>query len=123
MATTSRSTDKATTQEPDSLVEGAKASASDIADTVRSTAEDAVGRLPDAVETTRSAIEEANRQIQAGSDEMLTAGTTFAFGFAMGMLIGGANRLLVLAALIPAAVMGLTLFERNSGSRTPASRA
>ena len=62
---------------------------------VRDTAADAVSRLPDVAATTRAAIEDANRQISAGSDEMLAVGTLLSFGFAMGLLIGGANRLLV----------------------------
>ena len=72
--------------------------------------------------TTRSAIEDANRQMRAGSDEMLSVGSVLSFGFAMGLLIGGASRLLVAVALIPAAAMGLTLMDRVSRSRRSASR-
>ena len=52
---------------------------------------------------------------QGGSDEMLSAGTTLTFGLAIGLLIGGANRLLVAAALVPVAAMGLTLLGRANG--------
>ena len=55
----------------------------------------------------------------------LSAGTLVAFGFALGLLVGGANRILVLLALVPAAAMGLTLLDRQStrpGSKTTASR-
>jgi hypothetical protein len=85
--------------------------------TVRGAAEDAVARLPEVAATTRSAIEDANRQMRAGSDEMLSVGSVLSFGFAMGLLIGGASRLLVAVALIPAAAMGLTLMDRVSRSR------
>ncbi len=71
------------------------------AETVKDTAADAVARLPEVAATTRAAIEDANRQISAGSDEMLAAGSLLSFGFAMGLLIGGANRFLVGAALVP----------------------
>jgi hypothetical protein len=43
------------------------------------------------------------------------AGTTLSVGLALGLLLGGANRLLVILALIPAAAMGFTLLDRQSG--------
>jgi hypothetical protein len=94
----------------------------DAAGTVRGAAGDAVARLPEVAATTRSAIEDANRQMRAGSDEMLSVGSVLSFGFAMGLLIGGASRLLVAAALIPAAAMGLTLMDRVSRSRRTTAR-
>lgn len=78
-----------------------------------SAANDAVARLPAAAATTRDAIAEASRTIQTESNERLSAGTLLSFGFAMGLLIGGANRLLVLLALIPATAMGVTLLDRG----------
>jgi hypothetical protein len=93
-------------------------SVSDAAGTVRGVAGDAVSRLPEVAATTRSAIEDANRQMRAGSDEMLTIGSVMSFGFAMGLLLGGASRLLVAVALIPSAMMGLTLLDRSSRART-----
>ena len=92
------------------------------AGTVRGAAVDAVARLPEVASTTRSAIEDANRQMRAGSDEMLSVGSVLSFGFAMGLLIGGASRLLVAVALIPAAAMGLTLMDRVSRSRRTTTR-
>jgi hypothetical protein len=91
---------------------------SDAAGTMRGAAGDAVSRLPEVAATTRSAIEDANRQMRAGSDEMLTIGSVMSFGFAMGLLLGGASRLLVAVALIPSAMMGLTLLDRSSRART-----
>ena len=93
---------------------------SDAAGTVKGVASDAVARLPDVAATTRSAIEDANRQMRAGSDEMLAVGTILSFGFAMGLLIGGAGRLIVAAALTPAAAMGLTMLDRASRARATA---
>ncbi len=86
----------------------------DAAGTVRGAAGDAVARIPDVAATTRLALEDANRQMRSGSDEMLSVGSVLSFGFAMGLLIGGASRLLVAVALIPAAAMGLTLMDRVS---------
>jgi hypothetical protein len=94
---------------------------SNAAGTVKGVATDAVARFPDVAATTRSAIEDANRQMRAGSDEMLAVGTILSFGFAMGLLIGGATRILVAAALTPAAMMGLTLLDRSSRARAGAN--
>lgn len=90
---------------------------SDAAGSARTVAADAVARLPEVAANTRSVIDDANRQMRAGSDEMLAVGTLLSFGFAMGLLVGGANRLLVAAALTPTAAMGLQLIDRSSRAR------
>ena len=77
---------------------------------------DAAAQLPAMASEAREAFMQANRQIQAGSDELLIVGGALSFGFAMGLLFGGANRLLVAGALLPAATIGLTILERaNQG--------
>jgi len=88
-----------------------------VAGNVANAASEAVAKLPEATQTTRAAVEEANRAIQAGSDEMLAAGTTLSVGLALGLLLGGANRILVILALIPAAAMGFTLLDRSQSGR------
>ena len=95
----------------------------DVAQNVRGAAETVAARLPEAAATTRSAVDEAARRIETGSDEMLTAGTTLSLGLAIGMLVGGAPRLLVVLALIPAAAMGLTLLDRSSRMASRRARA
>lgn len=97
---------------------GAKRAAKDVAKAVQDTASEAVARLPEAAQVTRGAVEEANRAMRTGSDEMLTAGTTLSVGLALGLLLGGSNRLLVILALIPAAAMGFTLFDRTQSRRS-----
>jgi hypothetical protein len=91
--------------------------AGEVAANIRGAAETVAARLPDAAAGTRAAVDEAARRIETGSDEMLTAGTTLSLGLALGLLIGGASRILVILALIPAAAMGLTLLDRSN--RTP----
>ena len=92
-----------------------------VAGNVGNVANEAVARLPEATQATRQAVEEANRAIQSGSDEALMAGTTLSVGLALGLLLGGANRLLVILALIPAAAMGFTLLDRSQSGRGSAS--
>jgi hypothetical protein len=95
---------------------------SDAAVAVRDVAADAAARLPDAAATARTAIEDANRQMQGGSDEMLTVGSALSFGLAAGLLIGGAPRLIVVGAFIPAVAMVLTMFNRANPGRGAAGR-
>ena len=92
-----------------------------VAGNVGNVASEAVARLPDATQATRQAVEDANRAIQSGSDEALMAGTTLSVGLALGLLLGGANRLLVILALIPAAAMGFTLLDRSQSGRGASS--
>ena len=121
MATTSNEvTDTGTRTTEDG---GPAQAARQVAGNVATVASEAVSRLPDATQTTRAAVEEANRAIQAGSDEMLVAGTTLSVGLALGLLLGGANRLLVILALIPAAAMGFTLLDRSQTNRSTLKRA
>jgi hypothetical protein len=93
---------------------------SDAADAVIGATNNAASRLPDMAATTRATFEDASRRIQAGSDEMVAVGTAASFGLAVGLLIGGASRILVAAALVPLAMMGLTMLDRSSASRAAA---
>jgi hypothetical protein len=95
----------------------------DVATEVADRASAVAARLPEAAATTRSAVEEAARRMEAGSDEALAVGTSLAVGLAIGLLVGGANRLLVALALIPATAMGFTLLDRHAGLRTSAGTA
>lgn len=93
---------------------GPQAVARDVADTVFGAAGEAVARVPDAAAATRQTLVEANRALQAGSTESLTAGALLSVGSALGLFLGGANRFLVLLALIPAAAMALVVIDRQS---------
>jgi hypothetical protein len=77
-----------------------------VADTVAGVAGDVGSRLPDAAS-------EATRLVRSGSDETLKLAGAVSIGLTLGLLIGGANRLLVLASLIPAGLIGSTLLERS----------
>jgi hypothetical protein len=98
--------------------------AADAAGAMRSAAEDAATRLPGLASMGRSAFDDANRRIESSSDEMVRMGTVLSFGFAVGLLIGGAPRILVGAALVPAGMLGLALLERTaSGGPSASTRA
>ena len=86
-----------------------------VATNLAGAAETVAARLPEAAAGTRSALDEAARRLRTGTDVELTVGASFTFGLAVGLLVGGAGRLLVALALIPAAAMGLSLADRASG--------
>jgi hypothetical protein len=107
MTTTTRTSQEGTAES------GPQAVARDVAGNVLDVAGDAVARIPEATAATRQTIAEANRALQAGSTERLTAGALLTAGSAFGLLLGGANRFLVLLALIPAAAMALVVLDRQ----------
>jgi hypothetical protein len=94
---------------------------SQTAETVASKAADAAERLPEAAAAARAAFDDASRRINESTDEMLRLGTSVSFGFAIGLLIGGASRLLVAIAFVPVAMMGVTLLERGTAGSTVAT--
>ena len=113
----------------DTRTNGARADAEDLATTAKGIASDvadravaAAQRLPEAATATGAQLERANQIIQGESDEMLMVGTSLSLGLAAGLLLGGANRLLVVAAIVPATAMALTLVDRHGGTRRLASR-
>ena len=95
----------------------------DVATEVADKASAVASRLPEAAATTSRAVEEAARRMEAGSDEMLAIGASLSLGLAVGMLLGGANRILVALAFIPATAMGFTLLDRYGGARATTRRS
>lgn len=81
--------------------------ARDAAGTVAGAAQDISARIP-------GAASRVDRIVRSGSDDSLRLVTAAAIGFAIGLLVGGTNRLVVLAALAPAGMIGLVLAGRRS---------
>jgi hypothetical protein len=105
--TTSRRTNGGTTER-----DGVQAAAAE----VRGALENIGRSVPDAARASRAAMDDMFKAIETGSDERVTAGVTLSLGLAIGMLLGGAPRLLILAALVPVAAMGLVLQDRRKKS-------
>ena len=101
--------------------DGIVASARQVVDTVAGAAGEVTARIPEVAQTTRDAFTEANRMVHRGSDDTLRLVGAASVGFAVGLLVGGANRLLVVASLIPAALIGTTMVERNDGDVSPST--
>jgi hypothetical protein len=96
--------------------------ASEMVDGVREAAGTVAERLPEAAARTKVTVDEAARLIESGSDQTLIVGASMSLGFAAGLLVGGAPRLLVTVALVPAVAMGMTLIDRNTAMRQARTR-
>ena len=70
--------------------------------------------VPEVARASRSAVDDLFRAIETGSDERVTAGVSLSLGLALGMLVGGAPRLLILLALAPVVASGLVLADRRT---------
>lgn len=90
---------------------------------VRGALTDMSRSVPEVARASRAAVDDMFKAIETGSDERVTAGVTLSLGLAIGMLLGGAPRLLIVLALVPVAAMGLVLQDRRrkSGSRAAAT--
>jgi hypothetical protein len=106
-----------------SAANDAAATAKGIAADVADKASAAASRLPDAANEAGAQLGRAGQLIQSESDEVLTVGTALSLGLALGLLLGGANRLLVLLALVPGTAMGFTLFDRHNGATRTTTRS
>ncbi len=69
-----------------------------------------------------STIADSTRAVGASSDENLAIGTAALTGVSIGLLLGGSNRLIVAAALLPATLMGGTLLARVRRGSSKAQR-
>jgi hypothetical protein len=101
------------------VADEARSMVGEMADGVAGAAGSLVAALPGAAASTKAAVDDAARWIEGESDEMLTMGATFSLGLAVGLLVGGASRLLVAASLVPVAAMGFALLDRSSRTRRP----
>lgn len=92
--------------------QGIAQTARNVADSVAGAAGEVTSRIPEVTQSTKDALTEANRMVHRGSDDTLRIIGSASIGFAVGLLVGGANRILVIASLVPAALIGATMVER-----------
>lgn len=121
--TTTRETTDVTTRDDTSTepatIAGMTVPTAEIRDTIDRVAQS----VPDVARSSRTLMEDAMQNIERSSDERVAAGVTLSLGLAIGMLLGGAPRILTALALVPVAAFGLVLMDRRSGAtgRTPRS--
>ena len=92
---------------------GVLAGAQDAAEIVRTTAERAAERWPEAVTGAQTAARDTRKALERMPNQGLVIGTSFSLGLGVGLFMTGANRMLVLLALAPAAAMAATLLGRD----------
>jgi hypothetical protein len=83
----------------------------------------ASAQMPAVVETASSALNESARRLEESPDDVLRIGAALSTGIALGLYLGGANRILVTLAMIPAVAMGFTLLGRSSREGKITSKA
>ncbi|CAN5592298.1 hypothetical protein BH23CHL8_BH23CHL8_20980 [soil metagenome] len=83
-----------------------------IADAVVDASADASERLSGVAGTAGEAFRDVDSQLRRSSDQTLAVVGAMSVGVALGLLAGGSNRLLVAAALIPAALVAGIAAER-----------
>jgi hypothetical protein len=110
MTTTTRGARKESGRSP---AETARDAAGSLADAAGELEE----RLAGAAEMTEAGVRAANDRLRERSDASLGLLGSFSVGLAAGLLLGGANRLLIAVALIPAALVGGILLERMDRPR------
>lgn len=98
--------------------QGIGQTARQVAEGVAAAAGDVTARIPEVAQSARGAWEEADRIVHEGSDSTLQLVGAASVGFAVGLLVGGAHRLLVILSLIPAALIGITMVERMDRGET-----
>ena len=87
--------------------------AQEAAELVKSTAERAVEHWPEAVAGAQTYARDTQKALEQMPNQGLVIGTSFSLGLGVGLFMSGANRLLVLLSLVPAAAMAATLLSRN----------
>jgi hypothetical protein len=97
--------------------------ARDLADTMSDAATRLSPRLSDAAASTAEAVRESDRMIRSTSDQGLVMIGALSIGTAIGLLVGGSNRFLVILSLVPAVMVGRTIVERldQAGRRSAGS--
>ena len=81
---------------------------------VRGALEGVSRSVPDVARASRTAVDDLFKAIETGSDERVTAGVSLSLGLALGMLLGGAPRLLIVLALAPVVAAGVVLADRRT---------
>jgi hypothetical protein len=119
-AETSTSTTRKTTADAEAEARTTVAAA---ADEVRGALQGVSRQVPQVARASRGAIDDLYRMIDSSSDERMTAGVTLSLGLAIGMLLGGANRLAIALSLIPVAITGFVMADRRGTGSSRTTRS
>ena len=101
---------------------GARATAREMVRTIADATEDLDDRLSSAAEVAGDGMRGTSEALRRRSDATLAMLGTFSLGLTTGLLFGGAHRLMVVASLVPAALVGGVILERVDGPRRSSGR-
>jgi hypothetical protein len=99
-------------------VHGAGAMAADAIDAIRSTAGGVGERLPQVIDAVRVGASESTRTVQSWPQPAQRLLAAFSLGLGVGLTLGGAPRLLVTGALLPALAVAAVTASQDV-SRVP----
>ena len=102
-------------QEPSSPLDSLASRAADAVDGAAHLARSLPAGVDQVATSTGRAVGEAQRSIRRGSDAMLLGGASLSAGVALGLLVGGAPRIVAGLALLPATALAMALADRRSG--------
>src|SRR6185295_9915657 len=112
------------TRKQDTEHDGLGSGAERLADTVAEISAQTGERLTVMAGSAGEVVRGAERGLRGSSDQTLGIVGGMALGFASGLLVSGAHRLLVIASLVPVALVAAAAMERYDrvpGTRGPAS--
>jgi hypothetical protein len=98
-------------------VEGAIDQLPDIIDAARSGAAQLTDGLPGAMDVARTSAQETTLSLQTMPDPTLRILVAASLGFAAGLYLTGAPRLVTLAAIAPAAIVAVAILSRPEAVR------
>ena len=100
-------------REAEGAVQGVMSTATEAADRVRAVAGNVADAMPGAVAQAQTAAAQTQQTLETMPDQTLLLGAAFSLGMGVGFFLSGANRLLVLLSIAPAAAMAMTLAGRG----------
>jgi len=101
-----------TQQRKSSTTDEVVAGANRLADTITEVSSEASERIAVMAGSAGEAVRDADRNLRQSSDQTLGIIGGVALGFAAGLLVSGAHRLLVILSLLPLALVALAAMER-----------
>jgi hypothetical protein len=93
-----------------------------LVDTIAEVSTEAGDRLTAVASGAGEAIRDADRTLRGSSEQTLRIIGALSLGVTAGLSVGGANRLLIIVALLPAILVAMAAMERAEAGRPARSR-
>ncbi len=103
-------------------LDSARSAARDVVRTITDATDDLDERLGSASGAAEVGVRATSEALRRRSDATLAILGTFSLGLTTGLLVAGAHRLMIVASLVPAALVGGVILERVDGPRRRSAR-